>query len=89
MASSSLTTSTSCKTMWQVCLGERLGSWTWADYDDIDNQSIENVYKFTSDRPPLTLEQDGGTWTVDLNLMIQVNDETGSSRKIRRIVVVA
>ena len=89
MASSSLTTSTSCNIVWQVCLGERLGSWTWADYNDIDNQSIESVDKFTSDRPPLTLEHDGATWTVDLNLMIQVNDETGTSRKIRRIVVVA
>ena len=89
MASSSLTTPTSCKIVWQVCLGERLGSWTWADYNDIDNQSIESVYKFTPDRPPVTLEHDGATWTVDLNLMIQVNDETGTSRKIRRIVVVS
>ena len=89
MASSSLTTSTSCNIVWQVCLGERLGSWTWADYNDIDNQNIESVYQFTPDRPPVTLEHDGATWTVDLNLMIQVNDETGTSRKIRRIVVVA
>ena len=89
MAPSPLTTSTSCKIVLQVCLGERLGSWTWADYNDIDNHSIESVYKLTSDRPPLTLEHDGATWTVDLNLMIQVNDETGTSRKLRRIAVLA
>ena len=89
MASSSLTTSTFCKIVWQVCLGESLGAWTWADYNDIENQSIESVYKYTSDRPPLTLELDGATWTVDLTNMLQVNDETGTSRKIRRNVVLA
>ena len=89
MASSSLTTSTSCKIVWKVRLGERLGAQTLTDYNDIENQSIESVYKFTSDRPPLTLEHDGATWPVDLNLMIQVNDETGTSRTIRRIVVVS
>ena len=82
----SLTTVTSCKIVWQVCLGERLGTWSWADYNDVDNQSIESAY--TSDRRPATLEHDGATWTVHLNFLIQVTDETGTSRKIRRIVVV-
>ena len=82
----SLAASTSCKVVWQVCLGERLGTWSWADYSESDNQSIESAY--TSDRRPVTLDHDGATWTVDLNAMIQVNDETGTSRKIRRIVVV-
>ena len=89
MASTSLTTSTRCKIVWQVCLGERLGAWTWADYSDMENENIESVYRYTSDRPPLTLEHDGATWTVDLINMIQVNDETGTSRKIRRIAVLS
>ena len=70
-------------------MGERLGAWTWADYSDIENQSIESVYRYTSDRPPLTLEHDDATWTVDLINMIQVNDETGTSRKIRRLAVLS
>ena len=82
----SLTTLTTCKMVWQVCLGERLGAWMWADYNGVDNQSIESAY--TSDRRPVTLEHDGATWTVDFNLMIQINDESRTSRKIRRIVVV-
>ena len=83
----SLTTLTTCKIVWQVCLGERLGTWSWADYNDVDNQSIESAY--TSDRRPVTLEHDGATWTVDFNLMIQINDESRTSRKIWRIVVVS
>ena len=89
MASTSLTTSTRCKILWQVCLGERLGAWTWADYSESENANIESVYRYTQDRPPLILEHDDATWTVDLINMIQVNDETGTSRKIRRIVVLA
>ena len=82
-----LTTVTSCKIVWQVCLGERLGTWSWADYKDVDHQSIESAY--TLDRRPVTLEHDGATWTVDFNLMIQINDESRTSRKIWRIVVVS
>ena len=82
----SLTTVTSCRIVWQVCLGERLGTWSWADYNDVDNQSIESAY--TSDRRPVPLEHYGATWTVDCKLMFQTNDESRTSRIIRRIVVV-
>ena len=83
----SLTTLTTCKMVWQVCLGERLGAWMWADYNGVDNQSIDSAY--TSDRRAVTLEHDGATWTVDLNLMVQVNGQTGTSKNIRRIVAVS
>ena len=89
MASTSLTTSTRCKIVWQVCLGERLGAWTWADYSDLENENIESVYRYTSGRPPLTLGHDDATWTVGLINMIQVNDETGTSRKMRRVAVLS
>ena len=82
----SLTTLTTCKIVWQVCLGESLGTWTWQDYNDVDEQSIESAY--TSHRRPVTLEHHGATWTVDFNLMIQIHDKSRTSRKIRRIVVV-
>ena len=61
-------------------MGERLGALTWADYSDMENENIESVYRHTSDIPPLTPEHDGATWTADLINMIQVNDETGTSR---------
>ena len=89
MASTSLTTSSRCKILWQVCLGERLGAWTWADYRDSENENIESVFRYTADRPRLILEHDDATWTVDLINMIQVNDETGASRKIRRVAVLS
>ena len=89
MASTSLTTSTRCKILWQVCLGERLGAWTWADYSDSENENIESVYRYTADRPPLILEHDDATGTIDLINMIQVNDETDTSRKIRRVAVLS
>jgi hypothetical protein len=55
----------------------------------MENENIESVYRYTSDRPPLILEHDDATWTVDLINMIQVNDETGTSRKIRRVAVLS
>ncbi len=73
----SLTTSTGCKIVWEVCLGERFGTESWADYKASDKRRIDVAY--TSDKRPVTLEQDGATWTVDLNAKIQVNDETGTA----------
>jgi hypothetical protein len=37
----------------------------------------------------LILEHDDATWTIDLINMIQVNDETGTSRKIQRVAVLS
>ena len=80
-------TLTSCRIQWQVCLGQRLGSWNWADYNDVDNEGLESAY--ASDRRPVSLEYDGATWTVDVDMMIQINDERKAQRQIRRIVVVS
>ena len=41
-----------------------------------------------TDKLAVLLEQDGATWTIDFNTMPQVNDTTGTARKIRRIIVV-
>ena len=35
----------------------------------------------------MTADQDKATWTMKLNLMTQVNDTTGTSKKIRRTMV--
>ena len=71
----------------QVCLGQHLGSWHWADYNDVDNERIESSY--ASDRRPVPMEYDGATWTVDVDMMVQINDERKTRRQIRRIVVVS
>jgi hypothetical protein len=35
------------------------------------------------------MEYDGTTWTVDVDMMFQINDERNTRRQIRRIVVVS
>ena len=35
----------------------------------------------------MKVEQDRATWTMNFNLMTQVNDTTGTSKKIRRTMV--
>ena len=72
---------------WQVNLGQRFETETWADYKLPDNLRIDVAY--TADRRPVVLEQDGATWTIDFDMMTQVNDTTGTTRKIRRIMVVS
>jgi hypothetical protein len=86
-AASTPTAVTSCRIQWQVCLGERLGSWNWADYNEFDNERIESSY--ASDRRPVPIGWDGATWTVDVDMLLQINDERKTRRQIRRIVVVS
>ena len=73
--------------MWQVNLGQRFETDTWADYKLPDNLRIDVAY--TTDKRPVVLQHDGATWTIDFSTMAQVNDTTGTTRKIRRIVAVS
>ena len=82
-----LMTSTGCVIMWQVNLGQRFETETWADYKLPDNMRIDAAY--LADKRPVALERDGATWTIDFSTMTQVNDATGTTKKIRRIVVVS
>ena len=82
----SLMSTTGCNIMWQVSLGQRFQTELWADYKLPDNMRIEVAYM--ADKRAVLLEQDGATWTIDVNTMTQVDDTTGSARKIRRIIVV-
>jgi hypothetical protein len=81
------TTLTRCIIQWQVCFGQYLGSWNWADYNDVDNERIESSY--APDRRPVPMVYDGATWTVDVGMMPQINDGRKTRRQIRRIVVVS
>ena len=83
----SLMTSTGCVIMWQVNLGQRYETETWADYKLPDNLRVDAAYM--TDKRPVVLEHDGATWTIDFRTMTQVKDTTGTTKKIRRIVVVS
>ena len=59
----------------------------WAGYKLPDILRIEAAYM--ADRQAVLLqEEDGATWSIDVNTMTQVNDTTGTVRKIRRIIVI-
>ena len=77
----------SCKIMWQVSLGQRFQTDMWADYKLPDILRIEAAY-MTDKRAVLLEDEDGATWTIDVNTMTQVNDTTSIVRKIRRLIVV-
>ena len=83
----SLSSTTGRVMMWQVNLGQRFETERWADYKLPDNLRIDAAYM--ADRRPVVLGQDGATWTIDFDMMTKVNDTTGTTRKIRRIVVVS
>ena len=86
-ATASLMTTTGCVIMWQVNLRQRFETETWADYKLPDNLRIDAAYM--TDKRPVVLQHDGATWTIYFSTMTQVNDTTGTTRKIRRIVVVS
>ena len=74
----SLISTTGRVIMWQVNLGKRFETETWADYKLPDNLRIDAAYM--TDRRPVVLEQDGATWTIGFDMMTQVNDTTGTTR---------
>ena len=83
----SLMSSTGCNIIWLVCLGQRFETEMWADYKLPDNLRIDAAYM--TDKRAVMLEQDGATWTIDFSTMTEVNDTTGTTKKIRRIVMVS
>ena len=74
-----------CKIMWQVSLGQRFQTEMWVDFKLPDILRIEAAYM--TDKQAVLLEEDGATWTIDVNTMTEANDTTGTVRKIRRIIV--
>ena len=66
----SLMTSTGSKIMWQVCVGQRLHAALAAYHITTQNVRIDLAY--ATDYSPLTMEQDGSTWAIDLNSVTQM-----------------
>ena len=76
---------TSSKVIWQVYLGLRFEAGLLADYKLADNMRIGAALWQNKDKT--NLDQDKATWTINFNLMTQVNDTTGTSNNIRRTMV--
>ena len=64
-----------------------LGVCFWADFKPDENQRID--MDFMTDMCPVTLGEPPETWTVDVERVVQVNDNNGQTRPVRRIVLVA
>ena len=71
---------TSSKAIWQVYLGLRFEAELWADYNLADNMRIGAA--FWQKKDEMKPEEDRATWTINFNLMTQVNDATGTSNHI-------
>ena len=74
--------------LWQ-CLIQVLptGGQLWADFNADENSAIELQYMADMEIP-VKLTVGDNTWTVDLSIMMQINDQTGKERPVRRIVVI-
>ena len=80
------TTSSGGLVQWQTFIERKLNSDRWADYQEEENLKLDA--SFQTEKRPVTLGVPPQSWTVDLNRMMQVNDETGTERSIRRLVIV-
>ena len=76
---------TSIKVILQVFWGLHFEAELWADYQLADNMCICDALWQKTDE--MKVEQDKATWAINFNLMTQVNDTTGTSKKIRRTMV--
>ena len=82
------TTTSGCRIVWQVWIEDRHTCGVWADYEEPDNKVIDVAF-MTKAKRPVTLGKEDKYWTIDFHRMVQVNDQTGTQRCIRRTVIVA
>ena len=79
-------TSSGRPVVWQVHISNSLGTMQWADFKP--HESLRMDAALGAGEKQVTLRCNGDSWTIDLGLMIQINDETQTKRSIRRIVIV-
>ncbi len=72
--------------VWQAHIGNSQGTMTWADFKP--HECLRMDAALASRESTVTLKCHDSSWTIDLVLMIQTNDETLTRRSIRRIVIV-
>ena len=66
------------------------GAEVWADFSASDNVRIDASYVTDKLSVMLAVPAKDNSWTLDFNSsMVQTNLETGTARRIRRIVIVA
>ena len=81
------TMATRCRILWQ-CLIKVLPTegQLWVYFNADENSAIDLQYM--TDNNPVRLTVGDSTWTVDFSIMMQINDQTGKERPVRRIVVI-
>ena len=79
-------TASNCLVVWQVLIGETLGAPTWADFKPHESFRMDGALLAKDEK--CKLECNGKTWTIGFKEMVQINDESGTKRPIRRTVIV-
>ena len=72
--------------VWQVHIGTTNGAMTWADFKP--HEALRMDAALGAGEKKVTLKCNDNSWTIDLSLMVQINDGTTTSRAIRRTVIV-
>ena len=72
--------------VWQACIGKFHDSMQWADFKP--HESLRMEAALANKETAVTLRLNDDTWSIDLLLMLQTNDDTQTKRAIRRIVIV-
>ena len=83
---SSPVTSSGCLVVWQVYTDTIHDTKNWADFKP--HECLRMDAALNSDDTTVMLQLNGHSWTIDLKEMVQVNNETGTRRPIRRTVIV-
>ena len=79
-------TSSGLPIVWQVYTDTIHGTKNWADFKPHECLRMESA--LVENQATVTLQMKAHTWTIDLTEMVQVNNETGTKRPIRRTVII-
>ena len=75
------------KILWQCHILDQNDRSIWADYEETANQRIETG--LMSKMQTVTLPEPFENWEIDFEGMVQSNVRSGTTRPVRRTVVVA
>ena len=79
-------TSSGLPIVWQVYTDTIHGTKNWAGFKPHECLRMEAA--LIEKQATVTLQVKAYTWTIDLTEMVQVNNETGTKRPIRRTVII-
>ena len=79
-------TSSGLPIVWQVYTDTIHGTKNWADFKPHECLRMESA--LVENQATVTLQMKAHTWTINLTEMVQVNNETGTKRPIRRTVII-